>query len=305
MLYFSGDIHGNPIERFSFKHHPELRELTQDDYVFILGDCGVPFYNPDLGFYDYWTRPGAEKAEHYLLHWLNEKPWTTIFIRGNHDNTDLIKLMPWTKLGHADVRQMCYQEVVYDKIYYVDTPQFMYLQGQKLLIIPGAESHDADYIFDYDDPLTKGYIKTIEKKNANGEDVWYRVNHVSWWEDEGVDQELLHDLIPKIPQEVDYVLSHAPCGKVREFWKFPDRPAREYPAPSEQIMADEVCGKIDYKLWLHGHFHHHIELPQIMSLGIYHEIYSLEDIEMKAKWMKAEWQHHLEIMEANKWLAQH
>lgn len=52
MIYVTGDIHANPIGRFSFKTHPELRKLTEHDYMIVLGDCGVPFYNPELDFHD-------------------------------------------------------------------------------------------------------------------------------------------------------------------------------------------------------------------------------------------------------------
>lgn len=299
MIYVTGDIHGNPIERFSFKHHPELRELTEYDYMFILGDCGVPFYNPDLHFYDQWTKPGLEKREHYLLNWLNKKPWTTFFIRGNHDNIDLINEMPWTQKFHANVRQMKYQDKIYNNIFYIDTPQLMYLEGKKILIIPGAESHDVDYLFEYDDPNIKFYIKhLLRKEQTEGIPAYYRINHFSWWENEGVDENKLRKLFQEIPSEVDYIFTHAPCGELRKYWSFPDRPAREKPAPSEQILADLVYNNIKYKLWVHGHFHHHIELSFISSLGIYHEIYSMKELEQVAHNMYLENKYYEEILAA-------
>lgn len=301
MIYVTGDIHANPIERFSFKHHPHLRELTSNDYMFVLGDCGVPWYNPDLEFHNQWARPGSEKLDHYLLDWLNNKPWTTFFIRGNHDNIDLIEQMPWTKKFHADVRQMTYQDKTYNKIFYIDTPQFMYLEGQKILIVPGAESHDVDYIFEYNDPNTKTYIKCLTKKELNeGIPAYYRVNHFDWWEKEGVDKEKLQILIKQIPQEIDYVFTHAPCGELRKYWKFPDRPARENPAPSEQSLTDLVFNNINYKLWVHGHFHHYIELPKILSLGLYYDILSLNDLEETANRFYLENKYYEEILLAKK-----
>lgn len=285
MIYVTGDIHANPIGRFSFKTHPELRKLTEHDYMIVLGDCGVPFYNPELDFHDMWTKPGAEKGEHYQLNWLNNRPWKTLFLRGNHDNIDLISEMPHTELGHAYVRQMCYQKKIYENIFYIDTPQYMYLQGYKLLFIPGAESHDVDYLFEWDDPLTKEYIKAINKKfYKTGEETFYRVNHYSWWQNEGVDLEKTQKLINQIPKEVDYVLTHAPRAAIHNYWKFPNSSTKGCPAPSEQILEDEVAAYIKYKMWIHGHFHHHIELPMIYSLGIYHEIYSLQEIEEKKKY---------------------
>lgn len=89
--------------------------------------------------------------------------------------------MPWTKKFHANVRQMKYQNIIYDKIFYIDTPQLMYLEEQKILIIPGAESHDVDYLFEYDDPNTKVYIKhLLEKERIEGIPAYFRVNHFNW-----------------------------------------------------------------------------------------------------------------------------
>ena len=299
MLYFTGDIHADCISRFSFKTHPELRELTSDDFIIVLGDCGIPWYNPQLHFYDYWTKPGAEKAEHYQLTWLNNRPWKTIFLRGNHDNIDLIQEMPFTKLGHANVRQMCYEDILYENIFYIDTPQFMYLQGQKLLFIPGAESHDIDYIFEYDDPLTKDYIRQINKKyKRTGVETLYRVNHFSYWKNEGVNENLALKTVMHCPKEVDYVLTHAPRAAVHNQWKMPGAPARNNPSKSE-IILENISKLITYKMWLHGHLHNYIELTNLYSIGLYYDILSLEDIEKKKKFFDLENKYYQEIM-ANK-----
>ena len=37
-IFCTGDIHGKVIERFSFKQHPELRQLKKEDIIFQLGD---------------------------------------------------------------------------------------------------------------------------------------------------------------------------------------------------------------------------------------------------------------------------
>ena len=52
-LYFTGDIHANAIKRFGYKEQPWMRGLTTGDYIFVLGDCGIPWFNPDLEFYNY------------------------------------------------------------------------------------------------------------------------------------------------------------------------------------------------------------------------------------------------------------
>lgn len=60
-IYLTGDLHGNIIDRFSYKRHPELRQLTNKDTVIVLGDVGLGFR-------------GYEEEDIYQLNWLNQKP---------------------------------------------------------------------------------------------------------------------------------------------------------------------------------------------------------------------------------------
>lgn len=300
-LFFTGDIHGNAIQRFRYKQQPWMRELTKDDYIFVLGDCGIPFFNPDLEFYDYWTQPGAEKAEIYQLEWLASRPEKYIFIRGNHDNTDLIHEMPHTKIAHADVRQMFYINKKYDNIFYVDMPQFMYLQGKKLLIIPGAESHDMDVLFDAKEEWAKEDIKEYTHYcKMHGEEPLYRVKHFSWWADEGVDEKATKDLLLHIPTDVDMILTHAPSAAVHSLWKPKGAPARLIPSTSEKVL-EEVRKRMNYKIWLHGHLHETIEIPFISSLGIYQQILNEEDIDNIVKKWNIEEKYRKENWDAIKW----
>lgn len=70
-IYLTGDIHGmtDDPDRFEAWSFPEGEELTEDDYVIILGDFGMPF----AGYPDDELRK------------LAAKPWTTLFIDGNHE----------------------------------------------------------------------------------------------------------------------------------------------------------------------------------------------------------------------------
>ena len=72
MIYITGDCHGD-FSRFSTAAFPEQKEMTKDDYVIICGDFGI------------WHDTNEER---YWLKWLNEKPFTTLFVAGNHENYD-------------------------------------------------------------------------------------------------------------------------------------------------------------------------------------------------------------------------
>lgn len=72
MIYITGDCHGD-WRRFSLDCFPEQKEMTRNDYVIICGDFGL------------WHDTSSER---YWLDWLNNKPFTTLFVDGNHENYD-------------------------------------------------------------------------------------------------------------------------------------------------------------------------------------------------------------------------
>lgn len=76
-IYITGDTHGNnDIDKLTSSHWPEGRELTKDDILIIADDFGLVFY------------PKQDSSERYWLDWLDARPWTTLFIYGNHENFD-------------------------------------------------------------------------------------------------------------------------------------------------------------------------------------------------------------------------
>ena len=54
--------------------------MTRDDYVLICGDFG-----------GVWS---DSPKEHEKLDWLEDRPFTTLFVDGNHENYDLLEAMP-------------------------------------------------------------------------------------------------------------------------------------------------------------------------------------------------------------------
>ena len=79
MILATGDCHGG-FQRFSRKHFPQQRQMGRDDYVIILGDFG-----------GVWDGSSEERKQ---LDWLNEKPFTTLFVTGNHENYWMLRELP-------------------------------------------------------------------------------------------------------------------------------------------------------------------------------------------------------------------
>ena len=75
MVFVTGDTHGDWINRLNVNSFPEQKEMTKDDYVIICGDFGI------------WDN---SKREKYNLSWLDDKPFTTLFVSGNHENYDIL-----------------------------------------------------------------------------------------------------------------------------------------------------------------------------------------------------------------------
>lgn len=75
-VFVTGDIHGNPIRlnKDSFYEQKDFSGNKDENTVIILGDFGLV-----------WNRDEESKQEKYWLDWLNQKPFTTVFVDGNHE----------------------------------------------------------------------------------------------------------------------------------------------------------------------------------------------------------------------------
>ena len=91
MIYATGDTHGN-FQRFAPEHFPEQAGMTKEDYMIICGDFG--------GVWD-----GGKKEERNL-DWLEDLPFTTLFISGNHENFDLLSKYPTEEWNGGTIQRI-------------------------------------------------------------------------------------------------------------------------------------------------------------------------------------------------------
>ena len=78
-VYITGDTHGD-FQRFTTRNFPQLKGMNRDDYIIITGDFG-----------GVWA---GEQVDRHDLDWLEDKPFTTLFVDGNHENFDLLNAYP-------------------------------------------------------------------------------------------------------------------------------------------------------------------------------------------------------------------
>lgn len=90
-IYIIGDTHNCiDIAKLSLRNFPESRKFTEKDYVVICGDFGFPLLSSDvlpesIKSPDRDVRSGR-KTYLYWMKWLSQKPYTILFVDGNHDN---------------------------------------------------------------------------------------------------------------------------------------------------------------------------------------------------------------------------
>ncbi|MBQ9990753.1 MAG: metallophosphatase family protein [Lachnospiraceae bacterium] len=94
MIYITGDCHRN-FERFNTKNFPRQKEMTKDDYVIICGDFG-----------GVWDKDTSGREETWWLNWLENKPFTTLFVDGNHENFDRLYSYPVEKWKGGKVHKV-------------------------------------------------------------------------------------------------------------------------------------------------------------------------------------------------------
>lgn len=125
-LFLTGDTHGElELNRLSHNRWPESRKLTRDDIVVILGDFGMP-----------WS---GSHEERYWLDWLENCPWTTCFIDGNHEGFPMLAALP-TETRFGDT-----VGVVSEHVLHLKRGHIYNLNGHTAFTMGGATSIDKNF----------------------------------------------------------------------------------------------------------------------------------------------------------------
>ncbi|NFD55374.1 metallophosphoesterase [Clostridium botulinum] len=217
MIYITGDTHfPNDIEKLNELNFPEYSNLTKDDYVIITGDFGAIWNN--------------SKQELYWRELLSNKPWTTLFLDGNHENFDLLYQFPVEEWHGGKVHK------INNSIYHLMRGQVFNINELKFWTMGGATSTD--------------------KEN--------RQEHISWWKEEIPDFNEMNeglDNLAKHNNEVDYILTHT-CSSstLKDITKiFGFQPKRE---ENLNKYLEKIEEKVRFKKWYFGHFHEDIEIDE-------------------------------------------
>lgn len=210
MIYITGDTHRDiDTRKLSEKNFPEQKKLTKEDYLIIAGDFGGIWY--------------SKERDDLFLEYYKKKPFTTLFVDGNHENFD--------RLNQYDVCDWC---------------------GGKVHMINDSVIH-----------LMRGQVYTIDQKKiftfggGISVDKEQRIPHRSWWEDENPSYGEIEEALTNLDKNgncVDYIITHAcPESVVRNELNKIHSLMNIY-CPTEKFL-DSLLDKVQYIRWFCGHYH--------------------------------------------------
>lgn len=212
-IFVTGDIHSEVCDRFSSFNFPEGKKLTRDDYVFIAGDFGV-----------IWDNDETNPSENYLLDWLDEKPWTTFVIGGNHENWDRLRKIP------LEVKFGVKLGVIRPNVLFVPNGTLITLNGKKIFCFGGAMSTDKVY----------------------------RTEGISWWAGEIPPYEEMNlgtIVLENNGYKVDIIITHTmPIDCVEEFVKQMGYNSERIVDPVSNYLSF-IQNHTQFDKWFCGHFH--------------------------------------------------
>lgn len=237
MIYITGDCHGE-YRKLSSKYFPDGKGLTKNDYVIICGDFG------------YWYDNASQK---WWFNWLNNKPWTTLFVDGNHENFDALNVLEVGMWHGGKVHQ------IKDSVFHLMRGQIFDLQGKKFFAFGGAASHDIeDGIID---PCEDGWVK--KAKLWAKEEKRFRINHFSWWEEEMPNENEMQEGIQNLKinnNKVDYIITHdCPTSSLFALYEKPE-------INKLNRYFEEILSGITFKKWYFGHHHINCAIGQTVCL---------------------------------------
>ena len=218
-VVLSGDLHGHiDIWKLNSEHFPEGNNLTKDDYVIILGDFGLVWDN--------------DKQEPYWRKWLNNKPWTTLFVDGNHDHIPFINQFPIEEWNGGKIHRIS------DSIYHLMRGEVYTIDKNKYLCMGGATSYDK-------------YLRT---------------KGINWWEEELPNRYELENLMSNVMKHkyhIDYVLTHTCPTDIRVSMgyinsKFMDTDINYYCRLED--FFNSLYKDLVFKKWYFGHYHIDMDL---------------------------------------------
>ena len=247
MIYITGDCHAD-FRKLNTENFLEQKEMTKEDYVIICGDFGAV-----------WMRDLEGEQEKWWMDWLENKPFTTLFVDGNHENFDRLYNYPVEEWMGGKVHK------IRPSVIHLMRGQVFEICGKKIFTFGGASSHDiTDGILDVNDP---DFMK--KKKEYDREWRLYRINHISWWKEELPSEEEMKEGLENLAKhkgEVDFIVTHCCATSTERIIS-----DGEFESDYLNDYLEEIRQIIKFKKWFFGHYHDNLEVTD-KEILIYEQI---------------------------------
>lgn len=237
-IFITGDTHGSyDMTKLSRRHFQEGKTLTKNDYVIICGDFGC-VWGGEL-----------EKSDKWWQNWLDEQPWTTLWIDGNHENHDLLQTYPVEQWHGGRIHK------INNSIYHLMRGEVFTINNKTIFTFGGGYSTDRAY----------------------------RKEGVSWWKGElPTHEEVNYALqsLEKYNNHVDIILTHDAPRDIKEYLGFYNLcDMSVYGEEYEDIHSTLYFFKknIVFQDWYLGHYHIDKDIDNMHIL--YNEIIEITDKE--------------------------
>lgn len=235
MIFITGDIHGDPnrLNTHSFYEQKKFDKKKKDNVVIIAGDFGI-----------IWNSEKESGIEKFWLNWLEEKPFTTVFVEGNHECFPRIYQYPVKEWNGGKVHE------IRPNVLHLMRGEIYTIEGLRFFTFGGASSHDiSDGIID--PAIEEDWHEKARKWNKAGK--MYRVKGISWWEEElPTEEEMQHGLdnLKAVGNKVDYIITHSPSSSELTLMG-----NGEYKTDILTDYLEKIKTKVEYKNHIFGHMH--------------------------------------------------
>ena len=208
MIFITGDTHATiDIDKIR-----NIDYLTEKDYLIICGDFGGVWSYPNTEYY---------KMDMTLQDWYKNRPFTTLFVDGNHENFDVLNNFYNIEMWNGGKVHK-----INNHLYHLMRGQTFNIENNIIFTLGGAESHDKEF----------------------------RAIGVDWWKDELPTSAEYDEAISNLNRmnwKVDYVISHCqPSWFFKKFFR--DNSFQKNPITN---FFDIIEEEIKYKHWYSGHLH--------------------------------------------------
>lgn len=232
-IFVTGDIHASyDIAKLSESCF-DTAGLTKDDYVIICGDFGLVWNN--------------SASEQYWLRWLNARPFTILFVDGNHEGFSLLNSLPETTWNGGAVHQVA------TSVLHLKRGQLFNIDGCRIFTMGGATSSE--------------YDRT------------HRIQGKTWFTEEIPNEQERTTALETLDAanwDCDFVITHcAPSSSAQGISEHTNR-LEIHPMDEYTDWLQTIQDRLTYRHWFCGHYHIDAQI-QDKTTALYNRIAELAD----------------------------